>query len=89
MIHNETIDTMMKPMDDGYLVQGYYSRQKVKIPIEDGRPDIFTFDDYSWTEHISRKWGQWVPSSADMLKALRDRGFDIGATSDNPGEKDR
>ncbi|PKL26397.1 MAG: hypothetical protein CVV47_00245 [Spirochaetae bacterium HGW-Spirochaetae-3] len=81
-LSDDDVRAMMKPMDDGYLEQGYYSRQKVKIPIEDGRPDAFTFDDYSWTEHISRKWGQWVPSSADMLAALRERGFDIGPRSE-------
>jgi hypothetical protein len=69
----------MKPMDDGYIEQGYYSRQKVKIPVEDGREDTYTFDDYSWTEHISRKWGQWAASPQDMIEALRERGFVLDA----------
>jgi len=64
-------------MDDGYLAQGYYASQKIKIPIESGREDSFTFDDYSWTEHISRKWGQWFASPNEMLIELKKQGFDL------------
>jgi hypothetical protein len=67
----------MKVMDDGYLAQGYYARQKIKNPIESGREDTFTFDNYSWTEHISRKWRQWDPSPNEWLAALEKLGFSL------------
>ncbi|MBU0926144.1 MAG: nitroreductase family protein [Spirochaetes bacterium] len=77
-LSDDDVRAMMRPMDEGYLAQGYYAKQKAKIPIEGDREDVFTFDDYSWTEHISRKWGQWAASPQDMLKALKERGFDLG-----------
>jgi FMN reductase (NADPH) len=68
----------MKVMDEGYLAQGYYSKQKAKIRLEKGRPETFTYDDYSWTEHISRKWGQWDESPDELLEQLEKRGFKPG-----------
>ncbi len=67
----------MQVMDDGYLAQGYYARQKIRIPLEHGRKETYTFDNYSWTEHISRKWGQWDPSPNDFLDILKAQGFDL------------
>jgi len=78
-LSDDDVRAAMKPMDEGYIEQGYYSRQKAKIPLQDGREDAFTYDDYSWTEHISRKWGQWAASPADMIEALRERGFVLDA----------
>jgi nitroreductase len=76
-LSDEQVREAMKVMDDGYMAQGYYSKQKVKIPIESGRPDTFTFENYSWTEHISRKWGQWDTSPNEMLAVLKSQGFDL------------
>ena len=67
----------MQVMDDGYLAQGYYRKQKAKIKLEGGREEKFSYDDYSWTEHISRKWGQWYRSPAELLEQLKLRGFDL------------
>ncbi len=71
------VERAMAVMDSGYLAQEYYRKAKAKIPREDGAEDSFTFKDYSWTEHISRKWGQWAKSPKDLLAALRDRGFHL------------
>lgn len=76
-LSDEQVAEAMKVMDEGYLEQGYYARQKIKIPIESGREDNFTFDDYSWTEHISRKWGQWHASPNEILAELQKQGFDL------------
>jgi len=65
-------------MDEGYLAQGYYVRQKAKIRLERDRRETFTYADYSWTEHISRKWGQWYESPEDLLEQLEICGFKIG-----------
>jgi hypothetical protein len=72
------IDQAMKQMDDGYLAQEYYRKGKYKIRLEAGREEIFTYDTYSWTEHISRKWGQWYESPAELLTQLSERGFKVG-----------
>lgn len=74
---DEEVKEAMKVMDDGYLQQGYYRKQNVKIQVENGLTDDYTFDNYSWTEHISRKWGQWSASPDELLDALQERGFSL------------
>jgi len=74
---DEEIEAAMKQMDDGYLAQEYYRKGKIKIPLETEREETFTYDDYSWTEHISRKWGQWYESPKEILGQLSLRGFSI------------
>jgi nitroreductase len=74
---NDEIDAAMKQMDDGYLAQGYYRKGRIKIPLERERAETFTYDNYSWTEHISRKWGQWYESPQELLKQLEMRGFNF------------
>jgi nitroreductase len=76
-LSEEEIDAAMKQMDDGYLAQGYYRKGKIKISLERGREETFTYDDYSWTEHISRKWGQWYESPKEILEQLSMRGFNV------------
>lgn len=76
-LSDEEVKAAMKVMDDGYLAQEYYRKQNVRIGTEDGRDDKYTFDDYSWTEHISRKWGQWAKSPNELLDTLRERGFSL------------
>jgi hypothetical protein len=74
---DEQIDTAMQQMDEGYLAQSYYRKGKIKIRLERDRQETFTYDDYSWTEHISRKWGQWYKSPEELLNQLAERGFII------------
>jgi hypothetical protein len=45
--------------------------------LEDDRIETFTYDNYSWTEHISRKWGQWYRDPGELIKQLKKRGFYI------------
>jgi nitroreductase len=71
------IESAMDQMDEGYLAQDYYRQGKIKIRLDGGRQETYTYDTYSWTEHISRKWGQWYRSPAELLKQLALRGFDI------------
>lgn len=74
---DEQVAEAMKVMDEGYLAQGYYARQRARIRLEGGRPETFTDDDYSWSEHIARKWGQWYRSPKALLKQLEKRGFKV------------
>jgi FMN reductase (NADPH) len=75
---DEQVTEAMQVMDDGYLAQGYYARQRAKIRLEDGKKETYTYDNYSWTEHISRKWGQWYESPQELLEQLEKRGIKLG-----------
>jgi len=77
-LSDETIEQAMRVMDEGYLAQGYYRKQKAKIKLEVEREETFTYDNYSWTEHISRKWGQWMGDPNEILEQLEACGFGIG-----------
>ena len=74
-LDDEMIDQAMQVMDEGYLAQGYYRRLKAKIKLEGERRETFTYDNYSWTEHISRKWGQWLADPKELLEQLKACGF--------------
>lgn len=71
----------MQQMDKGYLAQDYYRKGNVKIPLNVDREETFTFNDYSWTEHISRKWGQWHQDPKDLLEQFEKRGFYLARRS--------
>ena len=73
---DEQVTEAMGVMDAGYLDQDYYRKGGYKIPLEKGRADPYTFDDYSWTEHMSRKM-QWFPSAKLLLRAMKACGFDL------------
>ncbi len=73
---DEQVARAMREMDEGYLAQDYYRKADYMVPIEDGREERFTFDTYSWTEHICRKL-QWDPSADGMRESLRRCGFEI------------
>ena len=74
---DEMIEGAMQVMDEGYLAQGYYRKQKAKIKLEVDRKETFTYDNYSWTEHISRKWGQWLSDPKELLDQMEKCGFII------------
>jgi len=73
----ELLCRAMQEMDEGYLAQDYYRQRRAKIRLRDGRPDPYTYENYSWTEHICRKWGQ--PYFEDNLaEQLEKCGFSLG-----------
>jgi len=73
----EQLTEAMAAMDKGCLAQDYYRRANAMIPLRGGREETFTFDNYSWTEHISRKWGQRFPLPEKLLEQLKKCGFHI------------
>ncbi len=73
----EMISRAMSQMDEGYLAQNYYLKGKFMIKLDEGRPEKFTLTDYSWTEHISRKWGQWHKSPDEWLALMEKCGFGL------------
>jgi len=74
---DEMVEDAMCIMDEGYLAQSYYRKQKAKIRLEVEREETFTYDNYSWTEHISRKWGQWLSDPKVLLDQMERCGFTI------------
>jgi nitroreductase len=76
-LDKDNVARAMRAMDKGYLAQDYYRNMKAKIPLEGDREETFTYDDYSWTEHICRKWGQWYPETNELLEQFKKRGFNI------------
>ncbi|MFO7792921.1 MAG: nitroreductase family protein [Candidatus Saliniplasma sp.] len=74
---DEMIESAMKEMDEGYLDQDYYRKLDAKLAVQGNEEDEYTYDDYSWTEHISRKWGQWYKDVEQLLEQLEKCGFDI------------
>ncbi|HYA21815.1 MAG TPA: nitroreductase family protein, partial [Thermoproteota archaeon] len=76
-LDDATVAKAMKAMDNGYLAQDYYKKATLKISLSGRRKETFTFKDYSWTEHISRKLGLWHDSLAAQKGHLRKRGFVI------------
>jgi nitroreductase len=73
----QTIRAAMRMMDEGYLAQDYYRSRNAMIPLEGDRSETYTFETYSWTEHISRKTGQWFPEPDEVLDAFGVCGFHI------------
>ena len=74
----DQIQAAMRVMDDGYLSQDYYKSLKAMIPLKGDRQETYDYETYSWTEHISRKWGQQLfPSS--LLDHLKHCGFDLNS----------
>jgi len=67
----------MKQMDEGYLAQDYYKKSSIKIPLTTGKKETYTHETYSWTEHISRKVGQWNTDPTPLLEAMKNRGFNL------------
>jgi hypothetical protein len=64
-------------MDEGYVAQDYYRAADCRIALETDRGETSTYANYGWTEHISRKWGQWEASPENLLGQLAKCGFRI------------
>lgn len=80
-LDTETVQRAMQEMDEGYLAQDYYRKANYIIPLDGEREETYTFENYSWTEHISRKLGLWQRSPKSILSVLKRCGFHI------PGSK--
>jgi hypothetical protein len=85
---DEELDEAMSVMDRGYLAQDYYRRAGYMVPLEGEREESFTYDDYSWTEHMGRKWGQWLNSPEELLSELAACGFHPGPGTPPDGDTD-
>lgn len=86
-MEDETVDAAMAQMDDGYLSQDYYKRAGYMVPLAEEREETFTLDDYSWTEHMGRKWGQWLKSPQELRKPLLACGFSLSPLEEETGDE--
>ncbi len=77
----DMIQDAMREMDEGYLAQDYYRKANYIIPLDGNREESLTFENYSWSEHISRKLGLWQRSPQSIQAALRKCGFNFSAES--------
>ncbi len=82
------IQAAMQVMDEGYLAQGYYRRANYIIPLKGERLETYTFENYSWTEHISRKLGLWQKSAGGILAAFKKCGFNIPCDEEEAEDED-
>lgn len=73
----DQIKQAMESMDEGYINQDYYKENDAKIPLQGDEEDKYTYENYGWTEHISRKWGQWHKDPEEILEKFSKCGFDI------------
>ena len=92
-LSEERIARAMKQMDEGYLRQDYYRKLDAMVELEGGQAEKYTYDTYSWSEHMSRKWGQWFRTADELLKQLRICGFEMSTGSEEalsmkPAEND-
>ena len=71
------INECMKSMDEGYITQGYYIKNKAKIPLPEGKEDNIGYDKYSWSEHISRKHLRKRRGDKTLINIIREHGFKI------------
>jgi nitroreductase len=78
----ETVERAMAEMDDGYLAQDYYRAANYMVPLDDGRREQYTYENYSWTEHMGRKWGQWIRNPESLMAGLKECGFDLASRTD-------
>jgi len=75
---DEMVERAMKVMDEGYMGQDYYKKAKLIIPIEaKDRKETYNFGTYGWTEHISRKWGQWHQDIDELLDNFKECGLEL------------
>jgi len=78
----QMVQTAMQVMDDGYLAQDYYRKANYMIDLEGDRPETYTFETYSWTEHISRKLGLWMKNPKSILDVFKKCGFKLPSSQD-------
>ena len=76
-LDEDAVSEAMREMDEGYLAEDYYRNLNAKIRLAGDRKETFTYDNYSWTEHICRKWGQWYSDPKILLEQFEKRGFYI------------
>jgi FMN reductase (NADPH) len=76
-LRESDVNKAMEVMDSGYREQNYYRKANYMVRLPDSMEERFDFDNYSWSEHISRKLGLWGEDPEELLKSLAMCGFKI------------
>ena len=76
-LSDKLVNSAMKKMDEGYLKEDYYRKLNAKIPLQGEKKDPCDYSNYSWTEHICRKWGQWNSDYKKISDNLKQFGIDF------------
>lgn len=66
----------MEVMDASLIREGYYAKYNAKIPVE-GTEDRVTLDEYGWSEHVSRKYGERSRDDSQLVQMLREQGINL------------
>lgn len=70
----------MAVMDAGLIREGYYAKLNAKIPLREGQTeDKVTYEQYGWSEHVSRKYGEHGDRNTGRAAThLRKQGIVLG-----------
>jgi len=67
----------MEVMDAGLIREGYYQKNNAKIPLRQGN-DPVGYEEYGWSEHMSRKYGEHgVAKTAGLREYLERQGIGV------------
>jgi len=84
-----SLEAAMAVMDEGYLAQDYYRKAGVMVKLEGKAEETHHFGNYSWTEHMGRKWGQWLTDPQAVLEQLLACGFDLTGGAEQAPEEEQ
>lgn len=78
-LSDDQVARAMSVMDAGLIREGYYSRLNAKIPLREGKSeDTVTYEQYGWSEHVSRKYGEHGDrSTGGTLAHLKRQGIEL------------
>ncbi|MDP2871467.1 MAG: nitroreductase family protein [Bacillota bacterium] len=77
-LSEQQVAAAMAVMDAGLIREGYYAKLNAKIPLVRG-DDPVGYDEYGWSEHVSRKYGErGAARAAALLDTLRRQGVNLG-----------
>jgi nitroreductase len=76
-LDDQGVAAAMAIMDAGLIREGYYRQLNAKIPLREGE-DRVGYDDYGWSEHMSRKYGEHgVAKTSGLREYLRRQGIGV------------
>jgi len=76
-LQEDDVARAMSVMDAGMIREGYYAKLGARIPLPSG-DDQVGFDEYGWSEHMSRKYGEHgVSKTAGLQEYLEQQAINV------------
>ncbi len=75
-LEDEQVQAAMDIMDASLIREGYYAKYDAKISVE-GEEDPVRLDDYGWSEHVSRKYGERARTDSQLVRMLGKQGITL------------